>query len=171
MKKLLEPNKYNRKEFYLGYKIVNYAFKQNYLLTRFFLVLDLVRVTFIGFLLAALQHYPYMLAGSLLCTIISNFLVILFTMPYKDLKCNFIMLLNELLLIISSFCFYITAFYDAHEYFINFVFRDQLGAVICISFLIFLAFNSLIAVAQIFNSINQIYLGIKQFIININAVD
>jgi hypothetical protein len=50
--KILKPNKYNRKEFFLSYKIIICNFKQNYMMSRYLLVLDLIRLTIIGFLLA-----------------------------------------------------------------------------------------------------------------------
>ena len=92
-------------------------------------------------------------------------------MPYKDLKHNLIMFINEFLLIISSICLFTISFYDSYEYFINYIFRDQLGGIICGCFLTFLAFNSFIAIILIFHFINQIYFSIKDILININAVD
>ena len=89
-----------------------------------FLIFDLIRVTFIGLLIVSFHNYPYFVTGTLTCTIITNFIIILFCMPYKDIKYNLIMLLNEFLLIITIMCLFIISFYDAHEYFVNYTYRD-----------------------------------------------
>jgi hypothetical protein len=59
------------------------------------------------------------------------------------------MFINEILLIIAGSGFLVISYYDDYSYYINYEYRNQIGQMICIAILIFLAFNSLIAIIMI----------------------
>jgi hypothetical protein len=60
MDKLIHPDRYNRKEFFLGWKIISLSFKHNYTLTKYYILFELARVLLISIIEAAFYNNPYL---------------------------------------------------------------------------------------------------------------
>ena len=60
MNQLIVPDRYNRKEFFLGWKIMALSFKHNYTLTKFFIIFELARVMMISIIVTFLYENPYL---------------------------------------------------------------------------------------------------------------
>lgn len=77
------------------------------------------------------------------------------------------MLINELCLITISIGFLFLSFYDSYYYYLNTDYRCDVGQIICVAILTFLAFNSLIGIIMILSQINQIFVKFGSIITNL----